>query len=568
MAPAPLFAQGRGNVQIVPRDRVPPPRVGNSSIRGQVIDAATGAAIPRARVVVMVGSNRHVTMTNGDGQFAFDKIPAGTYAFTAEKSTYMPGALPERGRSLRRMRTPGISVGNGQTVDDVVIKMYKPGVIAGRVLDANGDVVDQAQITALRLTAGGRPQMRMSMGVNDLGEFRVSRLEPGNYVLMVSPRRVYEDAPVGEDIPQMPLPTYYPSAVSLEQAQPIAVGRGQTVTGIDIVLAEGQPAIVTGIVTRGDGEPLAPGGAFISARFAAREMAGMSQGGGSPVRPDGTFRMQLPPGDYILDTRASGGPTRGPETELFGNARVTAVSGSTQAVNIVLGRGASATGRVIFEGGEPPPTPAAMGPINVPMFAQDGFCRSGMAKVESDWRFTVEGLYGTCSAPPGLPGGWMLKAVMYNGENWLDTSVTFEAGQQYPNVQIVLTRERAELNFNVSDEKGQPTRDYVAIIFPANKEQWKVPSFGRVFTYLPPPLPPPDSPQAQRMTPNTLRQRFMPSRIGEFFVVALDDIDGDLYQDPAVLEKLSRYAQRVTLAFGHPAQVTLQRQTAADLLDR
>ena len=46
---------------------------------------------------------------------------------------------------------------------------------------------------------------------------------------------------------------------------------------------------------------------------------------------------------------------------------------------------------------------------------------------------------------------------------------------------------------------------------------------------------------------------------GEYFVVALDDIDSDSTRDPDTLEQLSRGATRVRLTEGTPADVNLRR---------
>ena len=70
------------------------------------------------------------------------------------------------------------------------------------------------------------------------------------------------------------MPIYYPSAPSLAQAQPIVVRRGETVSGIDIMLGDGLPAVVTGIVVRSDGEPV--GNGFISATRPRAKFAGDS----------------------------------------------------------------------------------------------------------------------------------------------------------------------------------------------------------------------------------------------------------------------------------------------------
>jgi hypothetical protein len=46
---------------------------------------------------------------------------------------------------------------------------------------------------------------------------------------------------------------------------------------------------------------------------------------------------------------------------------------------------------------------------------------------------------------------------------------------------------------------------------------------------------------------------------GDYFIVALDDIDVDSTRDPETLEQLSRGATRVRLAEGTPADVNLRR---------
>ena len=53
-------------------------------------------------------------------------------------------------------------------------------------------------------------------------------------------------------LPQ-PLPTYYPNVLALAQAQPITVNRGETMAGVEVMLAEGMPTVVTGTVLRSDG---------------------------------------------------------------------------------------------------------------------------------------------------------------------------------------------------------------------------------------------------------------------------------------------------------------------------
>ena len=63
--------------------------------------------------------------------------------------------------------------------------------------------------------------------------------------------------------------------------------------------------------------------------------------------------------------------------------------------------------------------------------------------------------------------------------------VTFETGQQYTNMQIVVTDKRTQMDLRVSGDDGQPTREYVALVFPLDKAKWN-PQLRQVRTYVPP----------------------------------------------------------------------------------
>jgi hypothetical protein len=52
---------------------------------------------------------------------------------------------------------------------------------------------------------------------------------------------------------------------------------------------------------------------------------------------------------------------------------------------------------------------------------------------------------------------------------------------------------------------------------------------------------------------------------GEYYIVALDDIDSESVRDPDLLEQLSRGASRVTLNEAMPTQVSLRRVKLASV---
>jgi Carboxypeptidase regulatory-like domain len=565
--------------QAPPRDRPPAPTTGTGSIRGHVVDGSSGVPVARARVSLRGPVPRPPVLTDSTGAFEFTKLPEAPYILAAEKSTYLGGLYPDGSRSLRASRQM-LTLRDGQIVDNVVVKLFRSGVIAGRVVDSYGDPIESAEV---RIMPAGREHGRTSLRggwlTNDLGEFRVSRLEAGRYLVAVMPPRVFSDNPSLRDaqppLPE-PLPTYYPGALSPDQAQPIVIEKGQTVTGIEIVLAEGTPTLISGTVLRKGGAPVTGNGG-VSARSSGSDALPGAPGWGSGIRPDGTFRLRLPPGEYALEARvyqAATGP-RQVEQEHFGMTRVSVGTEPVDGITITIGGGASATGRVIFEGTAP--LPNNPGEVRLPIYSQDGTtCRTGPAKIAPDWSFHIDGLQGTCGTPlqSGF-GRWTLKAVAHKGQDLLERPITFEPGQRLSDVQVTFTDRHTELTMSVAGDDGQPTRDYVAIVFPTDKDRWTQPS-RHVRTYVPPTdeqvmlatrrVATSATPRGPSKPPDLSRQAMSGLPPGEYFAVAVDDIDGEACRDPAVLERLASRATRVTVSYDAPTSAMLQRIKLSDVV--
>jgi hypothetical protein len=559
-----------GVIQSTPaRDRPVP--TGTGAVTGRIVDGATGAAIARARVTLLGGGGpRPSAITDASGVFAFADLPTGPVTLSVEKSTYMPTRFPEPGRTMRSAHRP-LMVRDGQVLANITVPIFRGAAITGRVLDMHGDPLDFAQVSVLRLSSSGRPgrtAMRNSTQTNDLGEFRLPRLEAGTYVVQASPRRMggdefRSDMPSPQPQPQpQPLPTFYPSANAIDQAQPIVVERGQTVTGIDVIVVEGFPAVIAGTVAGPDGQPVS-GSGFVAARPAARDTALPFEGAGAGIRGDGTFRLTLAPGDYVIEARVtprSGAQPR-PESELTASVRMSVAAGTEEHVALVVGPGATASGRVVFEGTTPPPP--SPGQVHVPVFSADGNCRMGQAAVAQDWTFRIEGITGTCSAPPMAAfGRWTLKALIHNGENLLNAPLTFEAGRQLRNLQVVFTDRRTGVRFHVADEHGQTTREFVGLVYPIDKGQW--PQGLRTFVSAPldpmtGALPTQNVPGAP-VSPVPRRPDVLSGlRPGEYYVVAVDDMALEDSRDLSVLDRLRAGAVRVTVTEGVNTEVALRR---------
>ena len=101
------------------------------------------------------------------------------------------------------------------------------------------------------------------MVTNDLGEFRVSGLMPGTYVLSANPdeggmRGILSGVAPGTQVSGDSLgyaTTYYPGTVSPEQAEPISVGVGD-VANVSFALSTARLTRVSGTVRDSQGRPV------------------------------------------------------------------------------------------------------------------------------------------------------------------------------------------------------------------------------------------------------------------------------------------------------------------------
>jgi hypothetical protein len=552
-----------------PRDRPPPQPIGTARVKGRVVDAQSGTALPRARVRIMgPGGNRPLALTDETGAFEFAELPAGNFSLSVDRAGYLTSRHPEQAQTLRGNRP--LTVADGQTLTGVVVPMYRGGAITGRVLDAHGDPVDSSQIQVLRLPAGGSgmPQQRGNASTNDLGEFRAARLDPGTYLVVAIQRNQQPDDPSDAGS----VATFYPGVASLDQAQPLKIERGQTVNGIDFMLVDASLSAVSGTVVDATGKPASAGS--VQVRRVTAEFRDFGSFGG-PIRPDGTFKLKLAPGDYEIEAHAmppgsiGGGPML---DQLMGVADVSVSSAPVSDITIRLGGGASISGRIVFEGNSAPPTD--VGDLRLYLGStRDFMCRPGRSEIAADWTFHIDGASGTCTWPQMGVGRWTIRRVAYNDADLLEQPFTLRPGSRMRDVKIVFSDRRNELTLQVADEHDVATREYVALVFSHDRTRWTDQSrFVRAYV----PQPAPAAPAAGRATPGTATTGSTtvaaprPARPdmmvglppGDYYVVALDDLAVEGWRDPAVLETFVPVARSITIGEDEKTTISLKRRAA------
>jgi hypothetical protein len=161
---------------------------GTGAIAGIIVSGDSSRAPIRRAIVTLSGSGTRANrsaITNDDGRFQVERLPAGRYTVTATKHAYLPAAY-----GARRPGRAGTSIllGDGQRVD-VSIAMTRGAVLAGTVRDENGTPMPGVQITALDAQRPGSISLGVRMGsesavtTDDRGAYRVFGLAPGEYVI-------------------------------------------------------------------------------------------------------------------------------------------------------------------------------------------------------------------------------------------------------------------------------------------------------------------------------------------------------------------------------------------------
>jgi len=297
---------------------------------------------------------------------------------------------------------------------------------------------------------------------NDLGEYRVFGLTPGQYYLSV----IIQNFLGGDsDDRSAYAPTYYPSTNNPAEAQRFTLGVGEQVGDLNIVLSPIRTAQVSGTAVDADGRPLSGQSVVLFQR-----MMGVF-GGAGEIKPDGSFLISnVPPGEYTATTETDNG-TRDPRETAMTTVAVTGQD--LNGIRLIGQEPATVSGRMTAEGdGSSAPTGARV-VIQSARFDEDWFGPTA-ARVRDDGDFQISARPGRAMLRiEGLPPHWALKSVRVNGTDITDTEVDLRASTELANVQVIVTNRVSEISGQVTDDQGRPTSDYSVIVFPADVEQRK-----------------------------------------------------------------------------------------------
>ena len=524
---------GPGMPGAPPRDPSarPAPLKGTAVISGRVVAADTGQPLRRARVGLhgngMGREGSRNAMTDADGTFRIDGLPAGRYSLSASKARYVPTML-----GARRPGASGrpIDLADGQRIENVTFALTNAGVITGHVTDDSGEPLIDVQVQAMRYRAmrGTRQLMPHSMSspTDDTGAYRIHGLAPGTYYVMArdqdSMRFGPEDGPSEESGFAS---TYYPGTPVESEAQPIEVVAGVDAVA-DLALVPTRLTTVSGIVLSAAGAPATGGGvSLLTGGFGFG-----SSRSGAMIKPDGTFRITgVTPGEYTLQAHPTfEAPTPfGPPRFAFGMNRTTAsmpivVAGTPLAdLRLVVLDNIRIPVTATFEATTEKP------PEMVGINASSEKNRSGASAMRGeDGRLTLDVPPGTwrLSAHAGPP--WRVRRLSYRGrevEPGDEVELTAEPGGR---IEAVFTTSKGSVvTGGVKNGSGNTVSDYIAFILPAEGDIAGRLGFGRFQVARPD--------QQGRFSAEGLRP-------GEYVAIAVEDLDMEEMFEPDVLEGLRK----------------------------
>jgi len=467
---------------------------GTGVIEGTVLKAATGEPLRGARVELMLNSREammegagHEDVTDETGKFSFTELAAGTYSLSVSRAGYVTQNYGERGGGLRMFGMGGtpLNLTAGQKMTELQFRMVAGGVITGRVYDRYGDPVEGAAVSAQKPGAFTSNFMGDEGGAttNDLGEYRVYGLAPGEYVVVATPgeggggflrmaRRMMGSGNRGQTTSdgqkEAAGKTYFPGVTEGSRATRLQVKAGEEISGIDIPIQTVRVYAVRGRVNipaglKGDNVRL----------MMIRTDGGIDMGRGTTAKADGSFEIEgVAPGKYRVMAMGMD-PEKGAAGMATANQEVIVSGSDVEGVNITLGGGGLVTGMLRIEGTREIPKYTT-----VMLMDKDGvgFSGGGSAQVKEDGIFEMKGVSGgtyTVTAHAGMQNDkYYLKEVRLGSQDVRESLNVSSGG--VAGLEILIGADGGTVSGRALTEESLPSPGAMVMLLPSDEKRIRI----------------------------------------------------------------------------------------------
>jgi protocatechuate 3,4-dioxygenase beta subunit len=324
------------------------PAANASSIAGTVVQEPGSQPLKKVLVQVIAEDQKqggnYTASTDADGHFRVENVTPGRYRIFIERT----GFVGVNGRGLKS-DTNVFTVQAGQSVEDLRFRMLPTAVISGRITDEDGDPMAEVRVIAQKKRPGKTTREGIgTAATNDLGEYRLSGLFPGQYWVVAMPPPDFRDyeKPQDKSSPSTNpseaqadaryLTTYYPGTFDAMQASTVTLKAGDEMP-VNFTLVAARTYRVRGTVA----------GITVGEKPAVELF---SKAGDSihtsEVGPDGQFEVRgVGPGSYVLKAAA------GTETQsLTAHQDINVVAADVEGVKLALLPSFRLSGHLHLEG--------------------------------------------------------------------------------------------------------------------------------------------------------------------------------------------------------------------------
>lgn len=398
--------------------------------------------------------------TDANGRFRLTGIAAGQFIIGALAPAYVNERSPSLGLNPGTLLGQIITVADGETIENLEIKLKRGGVITGRVTDADGEPVIETVVrlapVADRNAPPPPPMNPNAYRTDDRGIYRIFGLPAGKYKVSVGlPVRqgAFSMQTSRSYIPE----TFHPDATNEAEAKIIEVKEGDEIADVDIKAAEVEKAYeISGrVVDAETGRPVVGiGVAFGSLNEAGRVIGSMSVS----WRTDETGEFQIlgaRPGKHAILIENRDG-----KSDLYAEPTpVEIFNADVSGVEIRALHGTSISGTVVIEGSNDPAIQSRRSQIT--LVASPGlssiYFDPRSSKTSADGRFQINGLPAGMVRLNGLSGlsQLSLMRVEQDGVPLKEGLIEIHAGEQINNVRFVFGYVNADIRVQVKFIGGE-----------------------------------------------------------------------------------------------------------------
>jgi len=469
-------------------------------------------------------------VTDVGGRFELKGIDPGRYRLKVSRTGFV---TQEYGQ--RTPNDPGseIRLSAGQNLRDLLFRLVPWGVIAGRVLDEDGDPLPWAQVSALReVYSNGKRKLSPEALVptNDLGEYRLFGLKPGRYFvsakfkpgLHVIGRGEVREDDVDDSRPEF-MPIYYRNSPDPEGASTITLRAGEEIPGVEILMHP-----VSTFRVRGRVYNMVSGRRSNAGVIVQLEQRNSNVSWGSPEHqaivenPDGSFEIAgVLPGSYTLGAYwfEEGRRYQARQSLEVSNANM-------EGVNLTIVPGLQIYGRIIWDGKPSMDRDELI--VNIsPADSRISFI--GPARVLGNsfvLRDVFEGTYRL--GVLGQSKDCYVKSIRYGSSDALEAGLTVFRGTQ-SSLEVTISSRGARVQGAVTDVDNLPVTGVWVVLVPDEAHRDQLRLFQKVATdqyghYLLRGIPP-----------------------GDYKVFCWDEVEDGAWEDPDFLTTFEDRGQKVSV---------------------